>query len=100
MIKITSLCPIKTITGLDCPGCGITRMFVALFHGNIYQAFRYNPLIFIELPIIFILIILYKLKKEYRKAINIVFIVLLIVTIVYGILRNIPMFYFLAPTEV
>ena len=100
MIKITSLCPIKTITGLDCPGCGITRMFVALFHGNIYQAFRYNPLIFIELPIIFILIILYKFKKEYRKVINIIFIVLLIVTIVYGILRNIPMFYFLAPTEV
>lgn len=100
MIKITSLCPIKTITGLDCPGCGITRMFVALFHGNIYQAFRYNPLVFIELPIIFILLVLYKFKKEYRKVINIIFIVLLIITIVYGVLRNIPMFYFLAPTEV
>ena len=100
MIKITSLCPIKTITGLDCPGCGITRMFVALFHGNIYQAFRYNQLDFIELPIIFILLVLYKFKKEYRKVINIIFIVLLIITIVYGVLRNIPMFYFLAPTEV
>ena len=100
MIKITSLCPIKTITGLDCPGCGITRMFVALFYGNIYQAFRYNPLVFIELPIIFILLVLYKFKKEYRKVINIIFIVLLIITIVYGVLRNIPMFYFLAPTEV
>ena len=100
MIKITSLCPIKTITGLDCPGCGITRMFIALFHGNIYQAFRYNPLVFIELPIIFILLVLYKFKKEYRKVINIIFIVLLIITIVYGVLRNIPMFYFLAPTEV
>lgn len=100
MIKITSLCPIKTITGLDCPGCGITRMFVALFHGNIYQAFRYNPLVFIELPIIFILLVLYKFKKEYRKVINIIFVVLLIITIVYGVLRNIPMFYFLAPTEV
>ena len=100
MIKITSLCPIKAITGLECPGCGITRMFVALFHGNIYQAFRYNPLVFIELPIIFILLVLYKFKKEYRKVINIIFIVLLIITIVYGVLRNIPMFYFLAPTEV
>ena len=99
MIKITSLCPIKTITGLDCPGCGITRMFVALFHGNIYQAFRYNPLVFIELPIIFILLFLYKYKKEYRKVINILFAMLLIVTIVYGVLRNIPMFYFLAPTQ-
>ena len=99
MIKITSLCPIKAITGLECPGCGITRMFVALFHGNIYQAFRYNPLVFIELPIIFILLFLYKYKKEYRKLINILFAMLLIVTIVYGVLRNIPMFYFLAPTQ-
>ena len=98
-MTITSLCPIKTLTGLDCPGCGITRMFVALFHGNIYQAFRYNPLVFIELPIIFILLFLYKYKKEYRKVINILFAMLLIVTIVYGVLRNIPMFYFLAPTQ-
>jgi len=100
MIKITSLCPVKAITGLDCPGCGITRMFVALFHGNIYQAFRYNPLVFIELPILLILIILYNHKKEYRKVINIIFIILVVITIVYGVLRNIPMFYFLAPTEV
>lgn len=100
MIKITSLCPVKAITGLDCPGCGITRMFVALFHGNIYQAFRYNPLVFIELPILLILIILYNHKKEYRKVINIIFIILVVITIVYGVLRNIPMFYLLAPTEV
>ena len=99
MIKITSLCPVKAITGLDCPGCGITRMFVALFHGNIYQAFRYNPLVFIELPILLILIILYNHKKEYRKVINIIFIILVVITIVYGVLRNIPMFYLLAPTE-
>ena len=100
MIKITSLCPVKAITGLDCPGCGITRMFVALFHGNIYQAFRYNPLVFIELQKLLILIILYNHKKEYRKVINIIFIILVVITIVYGVLRNIPMFYLLAPTEV
>ena len=99
-MTITSLCPIKALTGLNCPGCGITRMFVALFHGNIYQAFRYNPLVFIELPIIAILILLYRFNKKSRKVVNILFIVLLVITVVYGVLRNIPFFYFLAPTQV
>ncbi len=99
-MTITSLCPIKALTGLNCPGCGITRMFVALFHGNIYQAFRYNPLVFIELPIIAILILLYRFNKKSRKVVNILFIILLVITIVYGVLRNIPFFYFLAPTQV
>lgn len=99
-MTITSLCPIKALTGLNCPGCGITRMFVALFHGNIYQAFRYNPLVFIELPIIAILILLYRFNKKSRKVVNILFIVLLVITVVYGVLRNIPIFYFLAPTQI
>ena len=99
-MTITSLCPIKALTGLNCPGCGITRMFVALFHGNIYQAFRYNPLVFIELPIIAILFLLYRFNKKSRKVVNILFIILLVITIVYGVLRNIPIFYFLAPTQV
>jgi hypothetical protein len=99
-MTITSLCPIKALTGLNCPGCGITRMFVALFHGNIYQAFRYNPLVFIELPIIAILILLYRFNKKSRKVVNILFIILLVITVVYGVLRNIPFFYFLAPTQV
>lgn len=99
-MTITSLCPIKALTGLNCPGCGITRMFVALFHGNVYQAFRYNPLVFIELPIIAILILLYRFNKKSRKVVNILFIILLVMTIVYGVLRNIPFFYFLAPTQV
>lgn len=99
-MTITSLCPIKALTGLNCPGCGITRMFVALFHGDIYQAFRYNPLVFIELPIIAILILLYRFNKKSRKVVNILFIILLVITIVYGVLRNIPFFYFLAPTQV
>ena len=99
-MTITSLCPIKALTGLNCPGCGITRMFVALFYGNIYQAFRYNPLVFIELPIIAILFLLYRFNKKSRKVVNILFIILLVITVVYGVLRNIPFFYFLAPTQV
>jgi hypothetical protein len=35
-------CPFRTLTGLWCPGCGLTRATHQLFHGDIHQALRYN----------------------------------------------------------
>ena len=40
-------CVFKTITGLECPGCGSTRAAHALLHGRIGEAFRLNPFIFV-----------------------------------------------------
>ncbi len=37
-------CMIKAVTGLPCPGCGLTRAYVALFHGHFRDAFFYHPL--------------------------------------------------------
>ncbi|HVF42774.1 MAG TPA: DUF2752 domain-containing protein [Pyrinomonadaceae bacterium] len=38
------LCPFRALTGLPCPGCGMTRAFCALGHGDLSAAFGYNPL--------------------------------------------------------
>lgn len=35
-------CPIKLLTGWDCPSCGVQRAFSALLHGNFWQALQYN----------------------------------------------------------
>jgi hypothetical protein len=51
-------CPVYDITGLKCPGCGMQRALYSIFNGNITAAFLYNPLIFILLPYILILIFL------------------------------------------
>lgn len=45
-------CPFKMMTGLDCPGCGSQRALQALFHGHLSQAWAYNPLTLIGLPIV------------------------------------------------
>ena len=34
-------------TGLQCPGCGISRMFLSLAKLDIPTAFSYNPVVFI-----------------------------------------------------
>jgi hypothetical protein len=42
-IEIPQSCFIKTITGHDCPTCGITRSFIAIGHGDLGAALKYNP---------------------------------------------------------
>lgn len=34
-------------TGLQCPGCGITRMFFSMLRLDFTAAFRYNPVMFV-----------------------------------------------------
>lgn len=38
-----SLCPFRNITGLPCPGCGLTRSVVYSAHGQWQQAIAYHP---------------------------------------------------------
>jgi len=38
-------CPLYSLTGFACPGCGLTRGFHALFHGDVFTALDYNALI-------------------------------------------------------
>lgn len=96
-------CVFYEITGLYCPGCGITRLCLSLFEGDVYQAFRYNPIIFIDLPILFILFVLnifFKKNKNIKKITDVIIIFLATITIIFGVIRNIPIFSFLAPTQI
>ncbi|HMF55800.1 MAG TPA: DUF2752 domain-containing protein [Pyrinomonadaceae bacterium] len=37
------LCPFRALTGLRCPGCGMTHAFCAIAHGHLWRAIQYNP---------------------------------------------------------
>ena len=39
------VCPLYAMTGIACPGCGLTRGFHALFHGDILAALHFNALL-------------------------------------------------------
>ena len=37
------LCLVKALTGLDCPGCGMTRAFLFIGHGRFADAMAMHP---------------------------------------------------------
>jgi Protein of unknown function (DUF2752) len=42
-------CAFHHFTGLPCVTCGATRSVIAFFHGNIWSAWKWNPLVFVFL---------------------------------------------------
>ena len=89
-------CMFRLFTGFKCPGCGITHLLLHLIRFNFKKAFFDNPLIFIYLPFIIAYYIyenylyIFNKKDNIVKIIpNIIWIILIIITILYGILRNI-----------
>jgi len=39
-----AICPLRTLTGVPCPGCGATRSFFTLGSGHLMTSLRLNPL--------------------------------------------------------
>ena len=97
-------CPIHEIFHVYCPGCGLTRMLLSLLKLDFYQAFRYNPLLFILLPFAIFLFIEniyseYKKKKSIFKRIpNYIWYILIMILLTYGVVRN--FFPYLSPTNI
>lgn len=88
-------CIFHLITGFYCPGCGVTRMLIAISHGDFYKAFRYNQLLFITFPFFVLLIIdLIICNFKGKKAIiykipNWLYTIYFVICIIFMIIRNI-----------
>ncbi len=46
------VCPLKTLTGIDCPICGSARMLHTLLHGDLASAARYNAVTLLMVPVL------------------------------------------------
>lgn len=86
-------CPFNWLTGLDCPGCGATRMVHALLHGDVVGAFHYNAvLLALGVPLAVWLFARWTRDKwtgERRSVPKRVGVAVLLVAVVWGVGRNI-----------
>ncbi|ATG54967.1 hypothetical protein CFK41_09465 [Brachybacterium ginsengisoli] len=96
------LCILHRLTGLDCPGCGAIRSVHALLAGDLLLALRSNALVTIAIPLTAIGLVVWavRLRRGLRTDLmpsRTVLLVLVGIVVLYAVLRNLPMFWFLAP---
>lgn len=99
-------CAVYEFTGFYCPGCGAGRACRALLQFRVAEAFCYNPVFVILLPFIGVYFVARMADwvitggNHIDKKISVrLLVVVLILVVLYGVLRNIPVYPFtlLAP---
>lgn len=93
-------CPLYSMTGFACPGCGLTRGFHALFNGDILTALDYNallPLVAVFFGYIFFSLLMVSVRGRgfavNRTSIGLVW-GTLVLLLAFGVMRNIPVYPF------
>ena len=95
-------CVFHKITGLYCPGCGITRALFSIIELDFIRAIHNNLLVFILAPVLlyyFVKKLKYWILLEKEKVIlpNLIIYIMLVITLLFFVLRNIDYFNFLRP---
>jgi len=94
------LCPLYALTGFACPGCGLTRAFHALFHGDVITALDFNALIPIWTAVFGYLFVSLVLTAVRGRGLTWTFVTpftlvgFLILLLTFGVLRNLPYYPF------
>ncbi len=92
---ISLFCPVFAVTGIKCPGCGITRSIIHLVRGDFVTALNYNCVIVLLIPFFLAGYIRYAfctitnkvfyLKNYERKLISLLPYILFLFTIIRNI---------------
>ena len=84
------ICLFRYVTGLPCPGCGLTRSFSCILHGDFVRAYDYHPFGYVLLPIFLLMASTLLLRASLRFRIESFFRIhqpklkLLYLTLIYG----------------
>ena len=85
-------CLFNQITGLQCPGCGTSRMALAVMRLDFAEGFMYNPVAFVTVPVWILISIGCYLGRpaslRQGKVLLGIFYVNVAAYVVFGIVRN------------
>jgi hypothetical protein len=70
-VPMPEICSSRRVLGVDCPGCGLTRSFIAISHGDVSRAWRLNRAsiavyLFVAIQVPWHLLQIWFLKKRGR----------------------------------
>ena len=87
-------CVFRLITGFQCPGCGVTRMCLALLRLDFATAFYSNPAVFCLLPLMVftagrMLYVYIRYDRKREKLTQILLYVMIVILLIFAVLRNI-----------
>lgn len=99
------ICPLLNLTGIACPGCGLTRSFHALFHGDFVKALDYNAMIPVYAILLIVLYVSLILTAVRGRGLNLERFpssfgyLILGIALLFMVIRNLPYepFRFLYP---
>nr|WP_234791385.1 DUF2752 domain-containing protein [Mycolicibacterium fortuitum] len=90
-------CPTKLLLGIDCPGCGSLRMIYSVLHGDLLAALRFNAVGLIALGLLVWAYLAWTYGRMRGRRIvswqhhRCAAMVTLVVTVVWFIIRNLPL---------
>ena len=94
-------CVFYSLTGFYCPGCGAGRAGYSLLHGRFLDAFCYNPVMTVLLPLLALYVAARAIDwaitggDHIDQKISVKFVAgILIFVLLFGIVRNIPVYPF------
>ena len=96
-------CVFHEITGWYCPGCGVTRMCLALLRLDLATAYQCNQAVILTSPILagIASYMIYRyIRYDTRRTgrwINVMMVVLIVIYVAFGVVRNLPGMEYLCP---